>query len=152
VRFTVYAGIAMFAFSVAVVSAQKVSTPEELDKCMKGVGKANQAAAKALSSGAYADVRTLIATVRQGVLDSQNFWIEHKRDDAVKFNKDALGKIDEFQKLIATDPVEPAGAAAALKTVGAACRSCHQVYRATDADENFILKPGSLDKQPLDQD
>ena len=37
-----------------------------------------------------------------------------------------------------------AAAGASLKAVGAACRSCHQVYRATDADNNFILKPGSL--------
>jgi hypothetical protein len=146
VRFSVHAGVALVVLSVAVVGAQKVSTPEELDKCMKGVGKANQGVQKAMTSGAYADVRTQMAAVRQGVLDSQNFWIEHKRDDAVKFNKDALAKIDEFQKLVATDTVDASGAQAALKAVGAACRSCHQVYRTTDADDNFILKPGSLDK------
>ena len=89
-------------------------------------------------------MRTQIAAVRQGVLDSQNFWIEHKRDDAVKFNKDTLAKIDEFQKVVATDTVDSQTAQAALKAVGGACRSCHQVYRATDADDNFIIKPGSL--------
>jgi hypothetical protein len=146
VRFRVHAGVALVALSVAVVGAQKISTPEELDKCMKGVGKANQGVQKAMTSKAYADVRTQIATVRQGVLDSQNFWIEHKRDDAVKFNKDTLAKIHEFQKLVATDTVDQTGAQSALKAVGAACRSCHQVYRTTDADDNFILKPGSLEK------
>ena len=65
-----------------------------------------QATQKAVGAGAFADVKTQIATVRQGVLDSQNFWIEHKRDDAVKFNKDALAKIDEFQKVVATDTVD----------------------------------------------
>jgi hypothetical protein len=143
-RVRVYAGAALFAWSAVVVGAQKVSTPEELDKVMKSVGKANQATQKAISSAAFADVRTQIAAVRQGVLDSQNFWIEHKRDDAVKFNKDTLAKIDEFQKVVATDPVDAQTATAALKAVGGACRSCHQVYRATDADDNFIIKPGSL--------
>ena len=143
-RVRVYAGAVLFAWSAVVVGAQKVSTPEELDKVMKGVGKANQATQKALGSGAFADVRTQIAAVRQGVLDSQNFWIEHKRDDAVKFNKDTLAKIDEFQKVVATDTVDSQTAQAALKAVGGACRSCHQVYRATDADDNFIIKPGSL--------
>lgn len=145
-RFRFHAGLAFVALSVAIVGAQKVSTPEELDKCMKGVGKANQGVQAAMKTKAYADVRTHMATVRQGVLDSQTFWIEHKRDDAVKFNKDALAKIDEFQKVVATDTVDETGAQSALKAVGAACRSCHQVYRATDADDNFILKPGSLDK------
>ena len=56
-------------------------------------------------------MRTQIAAVGQGVLDSQNFWIEHKRDDAVKFNKDTLAKIDEFQKVVATDTVDGAAAA-----------------------------------------
>jgi hypothetical protein len=144
VRFRIYAGAIVFAWSAVVVGAQKVTTPEELDKVMKGVGKANQTVTKSLSSNAWADVRTQIAVVRQGVLDSQNFWIEHKRDDAVKFNKETLAKIDEFQKLIATDPVDPAKAAASLKAVGASCRRCHQTYRTTDADDNFILKPGSI--------
>jgi hypothetical protein len=145
VRFRVYAGALLFAWFAVVVGAQKVSTPEELDKVMKKAGKANQAAQKALGSGAFADVRTEMATVREAVLDSQNFWIEHKRDDAVKFNKDALAKIDEFQKTVATDKVDAATAKAALTAVGAACRSCHRVYRTTDADDNFILKPGSLE-------
>jgi cytochrome c556 len=144
VRLRIYAGAILFAWSAVVVGAQKVTTPEELDKVMKGVGKANQTVAKSLSSNAWADVRTQIAAVRQGVLDSQAFWIEHKREDAIKFNKETLAKIDDFQKLIASDPVDPAAAAASLKAVGGSCRQCHQTYRATDANDNFILKPGSI--------
>ena len=143
-RVRVYAGAVLFAWSAVVVGAQKVTTPEELDKVMKKVGPAMQATQKAVGAGAFADVKTQIATVRQGVLDSQNFWIEHKRDDALKFNKDALAKIDAFDQLVSAEKVDPAAAAASLKAVGAACRSCHQVYRATDADNNFILKPGSI--------
>jgi Cytochrome C' len=146
VSFRVHASVGLVVLSVAVVGAQKVSTPEELDKCMKGVGKANQGVQKAMTAKSYGDVRTQITAVRQGVLDSQNFWIEHKRDDAVKFNKETLAKIDAFQKLVASDTVDETAVQSALKAVGASCRSCHQVYRATDDDDNFILKPGSLDK------
>jgi cytochrome c556 len=145
VRFRMYAGVALCAWSAVVVSAQKITTPEELDKVMKKAGPAMQATQKAVGAGSYAEVRTQIATVRQAVLDSQTFWIEHNREDALKFNKDALAKLDDFQKLVATDTVDAAAAAASLKAVGGACRSCHQVYRATDADNNFILKPGSLE-------
>jgi hypothetical protein len=33
-----------------------------------------------------------------------------------------------------------------MKEVGGACRSCHGVYRTKDADNNYVLKPGSIDK------
>jgi hypothetical protein len=39
-----------------------------------------------------------------------------------------------------------AAAAAAMKEVGGACRSCHGVYRARDAENNYIIKPGSIDE------
>jgi cytochrome c556 len=46
--------------------------------------------------------------------------------------------------MVSAVTVDGAGAAASLKQVGGACRSCHQQYRATDADNNYILKPGSI--------
>jgi cytochrome c556 len=121
-----------------------MTTPEELDKVMKKSGPAMQATQKAMGAGSYAEARKQMATVKQAVVDSQTFWVEHKREDALKFNKDTLAKIDAFEKMIATDKVDPAAATAALKEVGASCRACHKVYRATDAEENFILKPGSI--------
>jgi hypothetical protein len=33
---------------------------------------------------------------------------------------------------------------AALKTMGGACQSCHKTYRERDAENNYILKPGSV--------
>ena len=140
-----YAGAVLLAgAAVVAVGAQKITTPEELDKVMKKVGPANQATQKAINSNNFAEARTQIAIVKQGVLDSQTFWVEHKREDALKFNKDTLAKLGDLEKVLATDPVDPAAAMAAFKTAGASCRSCHQIYRATDADNNFILKPGSL--------
>jgi cytochrome c556 len=134
------------AWSAAVVGAQapKVTTPEDLDKVMKKAGPAMQAVGKAVGASQFAEARTQIAIVRQAVQDSAQFWVEHKREDAVKFNKETLAKLDEFQKMIATDTVDAAAAGASVKAVGASCRQCHQAYRATDADNNFILKPGSI--------
>jgi cytochrome c556 len=142
----VYAGAALLAVSAAVVvgAQTKVTTPEELNKVMKKVGPAMQATQKAVGAGSFDEVKTQLATVKQGVLDSQQFWVEHKRDDALKFNKDTLAKLDAFEKVVSAEKVDAAAAAASLKEVGAACRSCHQVYRAQDADNNYIIKPGSL--------
>ena len=52
--------------------AQKVTTPEELDKAMKKVQPAMQAAQKAIKSEAYADVKPQLATIRQVMVDREN--------------------------------------------------------------------------------
>lgn len=135
--------------SVAVIVAQneKVTTPEDLDKVMKKAQPAMQATSKALASGAYADAKTQLATLRQVVLDSQNFWLENKREDAVRMNKETLAKIDTLDRMLGVETVNPAAATSALKEVGGSCRMCHQKYRTTDAENNYILKPGSLEGQ-----
>ena len=144
-RVRVLALAAVALWSVAFLAAQgKVSTPEELDKTMKRVNEANRAMAKALGSSAWGDVRTQLAIVKQGVTDAESFWILHKKEDAQKFTKDVLAKLDAFGKLVATDTVDGAAAAVAAKEVGAACRSCHMVYRAQDDKQQYIIKPGTI--------
>jgi hypothetical protein len=136
------------AVGVAVMTVgaqgQKVTTPEQLDKVMKAVQEANRPVAKAIASGAYADARKGLATVKENVVTSRSFWIEHKKDDAVKLNEEAVAKIEALEKLLAAEPVDQAAAQAAMKEVGGSCRACHQKYRATDAENNYILKPGSI--------
>jgi cytochrome c556 len=136
------------AVGVAVITVgaqgQKVTTPEQLDKVMKAVQQANQPVGKAIASGAYADARKGLAAVKENVVTSRTFWIEHKKDDAVKMNEEAVAKIEALEKLLAAEPVDQAAAQAAMKEVGGSCRACHQKYRATDAENNYILKPGSL--------
>jgi Cytochrome C' len=142
------AAIILLACSTAIINSQddnKVTTPEALDKVMKKAGPALQATNKALGSGATADARTELGTLRQAILDSQQFWIEKKREDAVKMNKETLAKIDALDTLLTDSGTDPAAATKALKEVGGACRSCHTKYRAQDAENNYILKPGSLE-------
>ena len=143
VRVLAFAAVALW--SVALLAAQqKVTNPEEYDKAMKKVGPAAQAMNKALASGAYGEVRAQLAIVKQGVADAESFWIMHKKEDAQKFTKDVLGKLDAFGKLVATDTVDAAAATVAAKEVGAACRSCHMVYRAQDEKQQYIIKPGTI--------
>ena len=143
------AAVILLGCLTAIINAQnaKVTTPEALDTVMKKAGPAMQATQKAMTSGASDDAKTQLATLRQAILDSQDFWIEKKREDAVKMNKDTLARIDAVDKLLGASGGDPAAATTALKQVGASCRSCHQKYRTTDAEENYILKPGSLEGQ-----
>jgi len=146
-RVRVYVGAMLVAWSgtLAIAQTQKVTTPEQLDKVMKTVGPAFRNSQKAIQSGAFADAKKELATARAGVLDSQSFWIEHKKDDAVNLNKTSLEKIDALDKLLSGATPDPAAAAAALKEVGGSCSACHKQYRAQDAENNYILKPGSVE-------
>ncbi len=109
-RLRVCAAALLLTWSGAVMMAQqKVTTPEQLDKVMKQLQQSNQPVGKALASGQWADVRKGIAGVKEAVLLSQSFWIEHKKDDAVSMNKDTLAKIDAFEKIIATDTPDAGG-------------------------------------------
>jgi cytochrome c556 len=149
-RVRVFATALVVAWSCAVgvaVLAQgpKVTTPEQLDKVMKAVQQANQPVNKAIASGGYADAKKGLATVKENVIASRTFWVEHKKDDAVKMNEESVAKIEALEKILSAEPVDAAAAAAAAKEVGGSCRACHQKYRATDAENNYIIKPGSLE-------
>jgi cytochrome c556 len=148
-RVRVYAGAILIAWSGALVMAQtqKVTTPEQLDKVMKSAGQASRNVNKMTQSAAYADAKKELATLRQAVLDSQSFWIEHKKDDAVKLNKDALEKIDAFDKMLSASTVDGPATIASMKEMGQACSACHKQYRAQDAENNYILKPGTIDSK-----
>ena len=131
-------------FASLLIAQEKVTTPEELDKTMKKVQPAMQAAQKAMKSEAYADVRAQLAIVKQAMTDSHEFWVIHKKDDAIKSNEETVVKLDAVDKLLSATPVDTSAVAAAMKEVGGACLTCHKVYRVRDAENNYILKPGSI--------
>ena len=130
--------------SGAALVAQKVTTPDELDKAMKKVQPAMQATQKAVKSEAYADAKTQLGIIKQVMEDSREFWVMHKKDDAIKANQEVVAKIDAVDKLLSASPVEPAAVAGALKELGGACLTCHKPYRVRDAENNWVLKPGSI--------
>lgn len=128
----------------AVVMAQGISTPEQLDAVMKRVGPAQQALNKAIQSMAYADAKTQLGIVRQNLTQSESFWVVKKKDDAVKMSKEVMSKIGALDKMLSTPSPDNAAVTAAFKEVGGACRNCHMAYREQDKNENYILKPGSV--------
>lgn len=141
-RYLVYTAALCVLWSGAV-TAQKVTTAVDLDSVMKKASAFRQVD-KAIQSNNAGDAKAQLAVVRQAVLDSQAFWITHKKDDALKMNKDALAKIDELEKVLSTGTLDVAAATAKFKETGGACRSCHQQYRVEDANNQYMLKPGSV--------
>lgn len=123
----------------------KVTTPEDLDKSMKAIQQAQMAAGKAITSGNFAEGSKQLAAVRKALDDSREFWVSHKKDDAIAANKEAVAKVEEVQKMLAAATPDGQAVMAAMKqTVGPACRQCHEKYRVRDAENNWVLKPGSI--------
>ena len=131
----------------AVATAQAPMTVSELDKLMKDIGPAMQATGKAVKSSAFADTGPHLTTVKKNLIASRRFWVEHKKDDAIKANEDAVAAIEAAERLFASSSPAPTPASGleAMRRVETACRSCHETYRERDADNNWVLKPGSVD-------
>jgi cytochrome c556 len=146
-RLIVCASVLLVAWSAAILAGQPASTPEELDTVMKRAGPAMRETQKVLKSGApdvSAEVRAQVAIMRRSIVDSADFWIQRSKEDAIKMNRDALAKLDAFDQVLAADPLDRATAMTALRAVDGACRACHKIYRDTDADDNYIITPGSI--------
>lgn len=141
-RIRTYAAALLVAWGGTVALAQKVTTPEELDKTMKRVQTAMMAANKALKAQDFDEASKQLTVVKGAMEDSREFWVLHKKDDALKANTQTVTKIEETQKILQSRNAE--GSMAALKELGGACRTCHETYRVRDADNNWVLKPGSV--------
>ena len=142
-RFVTY----LLTFAVAgsvVVLAEKAKTAEDLDKAMKKVGTTQQTINKAIQAMAYADAKKQAEIVKTTLTDAENFWKLNKKDDAIKFSQDTLAKIDALEKALSEKAPDNAKVSAAYKEAAATCTGCHRVYRGTDANNQFIIKPGSI--------
>lgn len=142
-RFLSYV-LACAVASGAVVMAQKAKTPEDLQKSMKRIAPAQQAVNKAIQAMAYADAKKQLSVIKTELMDAQNFWVVKKRDDATKFTQETVGKIDALDKLLDAKTPDQAAITAAYRDVGTSCNSCHRVYRSTDENNQFIIKPGTV--------
>jgi len=67
-----------------------------------------------------------------------------KREDATKFTQETLTKIDSLKKLLESKTPDPMAITTSYREVGTACATCHRVYRTTDDNNNFIIKPGTV--------
>ena len=144
-RFVVCIPSLVVVLSLVVGAQGTVTTPEEHAKVMKSNAQANGASNKAIGSGAYADARTQLATLRQNFVVLQGFWTEKKRDDAVGILKDGVSRIDALDKILSAGTVDQMAAQAAAKEFGGnTCGACHKLYREGDATAGYKFKEGVL--------
>ena len=143
-RLITYVSILALAATVGLSAADKVQTVEELDKTMKRIGPAQQAVNKAIQAMNYPEAQKQLDLIEAELKDAQNFWVVKKRADATKFTQETLTKIDGLKKLLEAKPADPMAISTSYREVGTACATCHRVYRSTDDNNNFIVKPGTV--------
>jgi len=145
-RFLMWISMLVIVVLGGVLGAQaKLATVEDYAKVMKSNGQAVGAMNKAIGSGAYADARMQVATLRQNYMALQGFWVDKKKDDAAAIVKDGLTRLDGLDKALAGATVDQMAAQAAAKEFGGnTCGACHKLYREGDAQSGFRFKPGVL--------
>lgn len=142
-RFVTY----LLTFAVAgsvVVLAEKAKTAEDLDKAMKKVGTTQQTVNKMIQTMQYADAKKNVEIMKATLADAENFWLLNKKTDAQGFSKDVIAKLDALDKILSDKAPDNAKVSAAYKEAAASCTGCHRVYRGTDANNQFIIKPGTI--------
>ena len=141
-RFLTYTTAVFVALAGTVALAQKVTTPEQLDATMKRVGTAQQATGKAIKSGDYAEARKQMAAVKQALTEAETFWVTHKKDDAIKINKEVIANLTKIEGVLAAPSPNVENLFAMMK--GAGCGNCHKAYREELPDKTYQLKPGTI--------
>lgn len=143
-RFLVWVPSLMVVLGV-VIGAQAKMSLEEYTKLMKSNAQAVGAMNKAIGSGAFADARMQVGTLRTNYMSLQGFWMAVKKDDAVAIVKDGLTRLDALDKMLgAAAPDQMAAQAAAKEFGGNTCGACHKLYREGDAQAGFKFKAGVL--------
>ena len=137
--------VLVVVLGVVVMGQGKLTTADDYAKNMKANAQAVGPMNKAIGSGAFADARPHVATLRQNFMALQGFWMDKKKDDAVAIVKDGLTRLDALDKLLAAPaPDQMAAQAAAKEFGGNTCGACHKLYREGDAQTGFRFKPGVL--------
>lgn len=136
--------LAMVWLLAAVGAAQGKPTLEQLDRIMKKDGPAQQALVKAIVAGNQAAAKQNLVTLQQGIAEAQTFWVANKRTDAIQFTRTVLRKLDGLDKLLSAPTLDSMAALEAVKDLNQSCTDCHKMYRTTDEDGRYILKPGSV--------
>ena len=143
-RFLVWVPSLMVVLGV-VIGAQATMSLDDYTKLMKANAQAVGGMNKAIGSGAFADARMQVATLRTNYMALQGFWAGHKKDDAVAIVKDGLTRLDALDKLLGAATVDQMAAQAAAKEFGGnTCGACHKLYREGDAQTGFKFKAGVL--------
>lgn len=107
----------------------------ELDKLMKQVG---EAAGRIRKSTSLEETSKDAQAIHDLLKQSEAFWVRNSKPDAIKWSQEGQTGAKELAAAAGSGNKE--STTAASKTMGAACQSCHKVYRERLPDGSYKLK------------
>ena len=140
-RFALSTIVLLMTLVTAVVVAQAPVPVSPLDATMKKIGPATGASIKAMLAMNYAEARKQLTDVRAGLAETEMFFTTRKRQDGIKFAKEAMARLDEFEKALAAGemvtPEPPAGSPldAPMKRLGGAVAAAGKAVSSRSWDD-----------------
>lgn len=138
--------------AVAAVSSARAQTEYPIfthvhfEGMMKTLGPNLAGVNASLAEDDLDTAKARLVLVRQQLATTITFWRDRERDDAIGFLRAAISRVDALDDALSEESIDPAAVAATAAEIGAACQTCHAVYREQDpATGEYRLKPGSID-------
>ena len=135
-RFKAVAVCAAAIVGFTVMASEK--PPAEYQTAMKNMGAANMSLRGNITAKDYTAIEGNAATFKASFTVANAFWTAKKADDAIKLTNDGLKGAADLDA--AAKAKNDEGLAAARGTIGATCRGCHMVHRATMPDMTFEIQ------------
>lgn len=124
----------------AVLVAQKVTSPVELDRAMKTIGSALDGVKQSIASKAYVEAKVPLALSRQTLASTRPFWDANQQPDVSKMTRSAVATLDALDKALSASAVDASAVGAAVDAVTRACDACHATAREGDQQTGFRIK------------
>jgi cytochrome c556 len=142
-RLTIAVAAVVLGGGLIAQKPNPVFTYDDLTNAMKTLGRNFAAVNSLISKNDFDGAKGQLARSRELLATTVTFWRDRKRDDAIKMLRDEEAKMDELDAALSAEKVDPARVNATVKQAGAACQSCHSVYREQDpATKGYRLKAG----------
>ena len=137
-------GVALFVVATGVLGvAQKVVGPDEFDRAMKTIGTAFDSTQELIGSSSYEDAKAPLALARQTLASTRPVWETTNETDAVKMTREAVGTLDELDRVLSAITIDAVAVAAAVDNVNRGCDSCHAQFREGDEQSGYRMKSAS---------
>jgi cytochrome c556 len=125
-----------------------VFTYDDFTNAMKTLGRNFAAVNSLISKNDYDGAKGQLARSRELLATTITFWRDRKKDDAIKMLRDTEAMLDELDAALSAEKVDPTRVNAAVRQAGAACQTCHTVYREQDPQSRgYRLKAARSQQQ-----
>jgi cytochrome c556 len=120
-------------------------TEEKFTQNMQAAGRNYEAVRAFVAKNDYESAKAQLTRAREQLAITVTFWRDAKKDDAVTLMRRALNGMDDLDRALGAERVDPAVVQTVSARITTACDACHAVYRERDpATNGFRVKPGSV--------